>query len=103
MVGRARGSAVPRSSAIDRLEKLADRIEARLKKAKENGKNTASLESALTSAREKITAAQTALTDAKAKYSEAASSTQDFKIAFKTSSFTSLILSGNWSLEIVTW
>ena len=69
-------------SAVDRLEKFADRIEARLNKEEDNGKNVTALKDKLAKAREKITAASSAIAGAKARYEEAIKD-PDFKIAFK--------------------
>lgn len=68
-------------AAIGRLDKLADRIEARLNKAAERGKDVAVLREKLKTARAKIDEARTALQDARAKYAEAVKD-PDFKIAF---------------------
>lgn len=69
-------------SAVDRLGKFADRIEARLNKAEDNGKNVTALKDKLAKAREKITAASSAIAGAKARYEEAIKD-PDFKVAFK--------------------
>lgn len=60
------------SLAIERLDKLADRIESRLDKISESGKDVSILETKLENARTSITSAQKALEDAKAKFTELA-------------------------------
>lgn len=69
-------------NAIERMKKFADRVEARINKAAENGKDVASVREQLASARLKIVEAEKAVEDAKAQYTEAAKDT-DFKVAFK--------------------
>ncbi len=69
-------------SALERLEKTADKIEGRLTKAAENGRDVVALRAKLTEARAKIEEARTFLEDAKAKYSDAAKNA-DFKAAFR--------------------
>ena len=68
-------------NAIDRLNGVADKIDARLASSTANSADIASLRDKLTAARGEITEAQTALTDAKTKYADAAKS-PDFRVAF---------------------
>ncbi len=68
-------------SAIDRLNKTADRIDALLKKASDSGKDVFQQTNMLKTARDKIAAVETALNDAKAQFGAMSQST-DTKTAF---------------------
>lgn len=69
-------------NAVDRLNKLADRIDGWLNKAEDNGKDVALFREKLTAAKLKITEVETALDEAKVKYAEAVKE-PDFKVAFQ--------------------
>ena len=69
-------------AAIDRLNKLADRIDALLNKAAAAGKDVSAQKTALQAARVKITAVETALGDAKTQFGAMAKSA-DPKTAFQ--------------------
>lgn len=70
------------AAVIDKLENFADRIGERLDKAAETGRDVASLDEKLESARGKIGEVKTALEDAKVKYAEAVKD-PDFRVSFK--------------------
>lgn len=69
-------------NAVDRLDKLADRISSWLDKAEDNGKDVVALREKLAAAKTKITDVEKALDEAKVKYAEAVKE-PDFKVAFK--------------------
>lgn len=69
-------------NAIDRLEKVADRLEDRLNASTAPAVEITPLKEKLAAARIKITAADAALADAKVKYAEAVKDT-DLKAAFR--------------------
>ena len=69
-------------NSVDRMDDLVEKINGRLDKAEDNGKNVAALREKLNAAKIKITEVENALDEAKAKYAEAVKE-PDFKIAFK--------------------
>jgi len=69
-------------SAIGRLDGFADRIEERINKAAETGKDVMTARDKLSLARQKIEEAQTFLQNARIRYSEATKD-KDFKVAFQ--------------------
>lgn len=68
--------------AVTRLDGFADRIEERVNKAAEAGKDVTTARDKLSLARQKIEEAQTSLHNARAKYEEATQG-KDFKVAFQ--------------------